>query len=150
MSDAEHQKMLEGVSVLVADRKDPAALKAALAGAGKFDIVFDNNVRKLNEVQPLVEGVQSTGGCEQFILMSSAGVYGPTDVLPLSEENPGDPNSRHKEKLRCEQYLDSQGLNWTSIRSSVASLSSVFKSHFRAVSGRRAPLDTTVQPWFSH
>ena len=114
--------MLEGVSVLVADRKDPAALKAALAGAGKFDIVFDNNVRKLNEVQPLVEGVQSTGGCEQFILMSSAGVYGPTDVLPLSEENPGDPNSRHKEKLQCEQYLDSQGLNWTSIRSSVASV----------------------------
>lgn len=116
VNDAEHQKMLEGVSVLVADRKDPAALKAALAGAGKFDIVFDNNVRKLNEVQPLVEGVQSTGGCEQFILMSSAGVYGPTDVLPLSEENPGDPNSRHKEKLQCEQYLDSQGLNWTSIR----------------------------------
>eukprot|EP00438_Fugacium_kawagutii_P019285 Skav217188 [mRNA] locus=scaffold557:43757:46992:+ [translate_table: standard] len=116
VSDADYQKMLEGVSVLVADRKDPASLKAALAGAGKFDIVFDNNVRKLAEVQPLVEGIQSTGGCEQFILMSSAGVYGPTDVLPLSEENPGDPNSRHKEKLQCEQYLDSQGLNWTSIR----------------------------------
>ena len=119
VSDADYQQMLSGVSVLVADRKDPASLKAALAGAGKFDIVFDNNVRKLNEVQPLVEGVQSTGGCEQFILMSSAGVYGPTDVLPLSEENPGDPNSRHKEKLQCEQYLDSQGLNWTSIRSLV-------------------------------
>lgn len=116
VSDADYQQMLSGVSVLVADRKDPAQLKAALAGAGKFDIVFDNNVRKLAEVQPLVEGVQSTGGCEQFILMSSAGVYGPTDVLPLSEENPGDPNSRHKEKLQCEQYLDSQGMNWTSIR----------------------------------
>ena len=36
--------------------------------------------------------------------MSSAGVYGPTDVLPLSEENPGDPNSRHKEKLQCEAW----------------------------------------------
>jgi len=115
-TDAEYQQMLQGVSVLMADRKDPASLKAALGSAGKFDIVFDNNVRKLNEVQPLVEGIQSTEGCEQFILMSSAGVYGPTDVLPLSEENPGDPNSRHKEKLQCEQYLDSQGLNWTSIR----------------------------------
>lgn len=101
-TDAEYQQMLQGVSVLMADRKDPASLKAALGSAGKFDIVFDNNVRKLNEVQPLVEGIQSTGGCEQFILMSSAGVYGPTDVLPLSEENPGDPNSRHKEKLQCE------------------------------------------------
>jgi len=107
---------LTGVTVLKADRKEPEALKAAIAGAGKFDIVFDNNVRKLAEVQPLVEGVLASGGCEQFILMSSAGVYGPTDVLPLSEQNPGDPNSRHKEKLSCENYLQEKGLNWTSIR----------------------------------
>eukprot|EP00933_Yihiella_yeosuensis_P027526 TRINITY_DN21423_c0_g1_i1.p1 TRINITY_DN21423_c0_g1~~TRINITY_DN21423_c0_g1_i1.p1 ORF type:complete len:449 (+),score=115.27 TRINITY_DN21423_c0_g1_i1:41-1387(+) len=115
-SDADYQKMLEGVSVLVADRKDPEALKAAVTGAGKFDIVFDNNVRKLEEVQPLVEAIEASGGCEQFILMSSAGVYGPTDVLPLTEKNPGDPNSRHKDKLKCENYLDEKGLNWTSIR----------------------------------
>jgi len=116
VSDADYAKMLEGVSVLKADRKEPEQLKAAITGAGKFDIVFDNNVRKLNEVQPLVEGIMASGGCEQFILMSSAGVYGPTDVLPLSEENPGDPNSRHKEKLQCEDYLAAKGLNWTSIR----------------------------------
>ncbi|CAJ1384951.1 unnamed protein product [Effrenium voratum] len=116
VTDTDYEKMLEGVSVLVADRKDPQQLKAAVASAGKFDLVFDNNVRKLAEVQPLVEGIQASGGCEQFFLMSSAGVYGPTDVLPLSEENPGDPNSRHKEKLQCEQFLESQGLSWTSIR----------------------------------
>jgi len=116
MSDADYQQMLACVEVLVADRGDPAALKSAVAGAGKFDIVFDNNVRKLAQVQPLVEGIQASGGCEQFILMSSAGVYGPTDVLPLSEQNPGDPNSRHKEKLTCENYLEEKGLNWTSIR----------------------------------
>jgi len=116
VSDADYAKMLEGVSVLKADRKEPEQLKAAITGAGKFDIVFDNNVRKLNEVQPLVEGVLASGGCEQFILMSSAGVYGPTDVLPLTEENPGDPNSRHKEKLQCEDFLAAKGLNWTSIR----------------------------------
>jgi len=115
-SEAEYQQMLQGVTVLASDRKDPAALKAAVAGAGKFDIVFDNNVRKLAEVQPLVEAIQSTGGCEQFFLMSSAGVYGPTEVLPLNEATPGDPNSRHKEKLSCENYLNAQGLNWTSIR----------------------------------
>lgn len=40
---------------------------------------------------------QAKGGCQQFIMMSSAGVYGPTDVLPLSESTPGDPNSRHKD-----------------------------------------------------
>jgi len=116
VSDADYAKMLEGVSVLKADRKEPEQLKAAITGAGKFDIVFDNNVRKLNEVQPLVEGIMASGGCEQFILMSSAGVYGPTDVLPLTEENPGDPNSRHKEKLQCEDFLAAKGLNWTSIR----------------------------------
>ncbi|CAE8704058.1 unnamed protein product [Polarella glacialis] len=115
-SDADYAKVLEGVTVLKADRKDPEAMKAAITGAGKFDIVFDNNVRKLEEVQPLAEAIEASGGCEQFILMSSAGVYGPTDVLPLTEQNPGDPNSRHKEKLECENYLKAKGLNWTSIR----------------------------------
>jgi len=116
MSDAEYQEMLKEVSVLVADRKDPEGMKAAVAAAGKFDIVFDNNVRKLDEIQPVVEGIESSGGCEQFLVMSSAGVYGPTEVLPLSETTPGDPNSRHKEKLSCENFLASKGLNWTSIR----------------------------------
>jgi len=115
-SDADYEKMLEGVTVLVADRKEPEKMKEIIAAAGKFDIVYDNNVRKLAEVQPLVEAIEASGGCEQFILMSSAGVYGPTDVLPLSEANPGDPNSRHKEKLSCENYLNQKGLNWTSIR----------------------------------
>lgn len=59
---------------------------------------------------------QAKGGCEQFIVMSSAGVYGPTDVLPLNESTPGDPKSRHKDKLACENFLAQEGLNWTSIR----------------------------------
>lgn len=116
VSDAEYQKMLEGVTVLNADRKQPDQLKRAIAAAGKFDVVFDNNVRKLEEIQPVVQGIKAKGGCEQFIMMSSAGVYGPTDVLPLNEMTPGDPNSRHKDKLACEKYLESEGLNWTSIR----------------------------------
>jgi len=117
MSDTDYQKMLEGVTVLVADRKDPASVNAAIAGAGcRFDVVYDNNARKLEEVEPLVEAVMAAGGCDQFIFMSSAGVYGPTGVLPLTEVNPGDPNSRHQEKLTCEVYLDSKGLNWTSVR----------------------------------
>jgi len=116
VSDAEYQRMLEGVTVLNADRKQPDQLKRAIAAAGKFDIVFDNNVRKLEEIQPVVQGIKAKGGCQQFIMMSSAGVYGPTDVLPLNEMTPGDPNSRHKDKLACEKYLASEGLNWTSIR----------------------------------
>jgi len=116
MTDAEYQDMLAGVTVLKADRKEPEQIKAVVTGAGKFDVVFDNNARKLTDVQPLVEAIEQTGGCEQFFFMSSAGVYGPTDVLPLSEKTPGDPNSRHKEKLSCENLLDQKGFNWTSIR----------------------------------
>eukprot|EP00971_Amphidinium_carterae_P018464 364371-Amphidinium_carterae.1 len=108
--------MLQGVTVLVADRKDPESIKAAIAQAGKFDIVYDNNARKVSDVQPLVDGIKATGGCSQFIFMSSAGVYGSTELLPLNEQTPGDPNSRHKEKLGCEQLLDANGFNWTSIR----------------------------------
>eukprot|EP00929_Paragymnodinium_shiwhaense_P030333 TRINITY_DN1720_c0_g1_i3.p2 TRINITY_DN1720_c0_g1~~TRINITY_DN1720_c0_g1_i3.p2 ORF type:complete len:475 (+),score=123.45 TRINITY_DN1720_c0_g1_i3:123-1547(+) len=116
MSDAEYEKMLEGVSVLVADRKDPEQVKKVCAEAGHFDVVYDNNARKLEDVQILVDAIEATGGCDQFIFMSSAGVYGPTQVLPLNEATPGDPNSRHKEKLSCENLLDSKGYNWTSIR----------------------------------
>lgn len=118
-SDADYERMLQGVTVLKADRKNPEALRAAVTGAGKFDVVFDNNVRTLEELQPLVEALEAAGGCEQLFLMSSAGVYGPTEVLPLTEQNPGDPKSRHKDKLSCEKYLAFKGLaglNWTSIR----------------------------------
>jgi len=116
MTQQEYEKMLEGVTVLVADRKDPESIKGAIAQAGKFDVVYDNNARKVSDVEPLVEAIQATGGCSQFIFMSSAGVYGPTELLPLNEETPGDPNSRHKEKLGCENLLDAKGFNWTSIR----------------------------------
>jgi len=116
MSDAEYQEMLSGVTVLIADRKEPEEIKKMVIGAGKFDVVFDNNARKITDVEPLVEAIEATGGCDQFIFMSSAGVYGPTDVLPLTEKTPGDPNSRHKEKLGCENLLDARGFNWTSIR----------------------------------
>lgn len=116
MSDADYQQMLSGISVCVADRKDPQAMVQAISAQGKFDIVFDNNARKLEDVQPLVQAIETTGGCEQFIFMSSAGVYASTNVLPLNEKNEGDPNSRHKDKLSCEKFLDQKGFNWTAIR----------------------------------
>ena len=28
--------------------------------AGKFDVVFDNNVRKLEEIQPVVQGIKAS------------------------------------------------------------------------------------------
>lgn len=59
VSDADYQQMLSGVSVLVADRKDPAQLKAALAGAGKFDIVFDNNCESWLKFNPWLRGFRA-------------------------------------------------------------------------------------------
>ena len=43
--------------------------------AGKFDIVFDNNVRKLEEIQPVVQGIkaQLSGPEFQQLLACSSG-----------------------------------------------------------------------------
>lgn len=46
VTDTDYEKMLEGVSVLVADRKDPQQLKAAVASAGKFDLASLPNKNK--------------------------------------------------------------------------------------------------------
>ncbi len=104
---------VEGVSQLTGDRKDPAQLKAALAGQ-KFDAVFDNNGRERSDTQSLVEALEP--GFKQFIYVSSAGVYLKSDQPPLMEGDPVDPKSRHKGKFETEQYLQEQGVPFTSIR----------------------------------
>ncbi len=104
---------VEGVSQLTGDRKDPAQLKAALAGQ-KFDAVFDNNGRERSDTQSLVEALEP--GFKQFIYVSSAGVYLKSDQPPLMEGDPVDPKSRHKGKFETEQYLQEQRVPFTSIR----------------------------------
>lgn len=102
-----------GVTTIQGDRKDPALLKTKLAGE-RFDVVFDNNGREQSDTQPLVEILGDQ--LQQFIYVSSAGVYLQSDQMPHEEGDAVDPNSRHKGKFATETYLRNQGVPFTSVR----------------------------------
>jgi len=108
-----HRPPVEGVREIHCDRRDGERLKELLSGE-TFDLIFDNNGRELSDTQPLVEA--QWGKFEQFIYMSSAGVYQASDELPLLESDPTDPKSRHAGKQETEAYLDHHDLPFTSIR----------------------------------
>ncbi|QMS89040.1 NAD-dependent epimerase/dehydratase family protein [Nostoc edaphicum CCNP1411] len=104
---------LQGVGQIIGDRTDATQLKAKLSQEN-FDVIFDNNGRELTDTQPLAEIFQDR--VQQFVYMSSAGVYLKSDQLPHVEGDPVDPKSRHKGKHETEAYLTQLGLPFTSIR----------------------------------
>jgi UDP-glucose 4-epimerase len=104
---------VERIRQIHGDRTNPDDLKQKLAGES-FDVIFDNNGRELSDTQPLVE--MFLGRMEQFIYMSSAGVYQKADILPHVEGDPIDPKSRHKGKHDTEAYLTEHDIPFTSIR----------------------------------
>ena len=108
-----HPAPVEGVETIVCDRKDPSALKSALAGKS-FDAIFDNNGRELTDTQLLIEIFR--GKLQHFIYVSSAGVYAKSEQMPHKEGDAVDPNSRHKGKFHTEDYLKEQGVPFTAIR----------------------------------
>ncbi len=108
-----HPAPVQGVVQLKGDRTDPAQLKQALAGQ-LFDAVFDNNGRELSDTQPLVELFKDR--IQQFIYMSSAGVYLKSDQMPHTEGDAIDPNSRHKGKAETEAYLIAERFPFTAFR----------------------------------
>jgi nucleoside-diphosphate-sugar epimerase len=104
---------VEGVEQLQGDRTNSDQLKQALAGQ-LFDVIFDNNGRELNDTQPLIELFKDK--IQQFIYMSSAGVYLKSDQLPHVEGDDLDPQSRHKGKADTEAYLLEQKIPFTAFR----------------------------------
>jgi nucleoside-diphosphate-sugar epimerase len=104
---------VEGVKQLQGDRTHPDQLKQALAGQ-LFDVIFDNNGRELNDTQPLIELFKDK--IQQFIYMSSAGVYLKSDQLPHVEGDALDPQSRHQGKADTEAYLIEQKIPFTAFR----------------------------------
>ena len=108
-----NQPVPSGVGHIQGDRTDPTQLKATLSSE-PFEVIFDNNGRQLSDTQPLVEIFQ--GRIQQFIYMSSAGVYLPSDQMPHREGDPTDPKSRHLGKAETEAFLAAQGIPFTSIR----------------------------------
>lgn len=104
---------LQGVGQIIGDRTDAAQLKEKLLQEN-FDVIFDNNGRELSDTQPLAEIF--AGRVQNFVYMSSAGVYLKSDQLPHVEGDKVDPKSRHRGKHETEAYLQQQGLPFTSIR----------------------------------
>lgn len=104
---------VEGVEQIKGDRTNPDELKAKLAWQ-KFDAIFDNTGRELADTKPLVELFKDQ--ISHFIYVSSAGVYLPSEQMPHREDDPVDPQSRHKGKYETETYLKAEGVPFTSIR----------------------------------
>ncbi|MEB3226792.1 MAG: NAD-dependent epimerase/dehydratase family protein [Synechocystis sp.] len=104
---------VNGVAQIKGDRRDPEQLRETLKDE-EFDAIFDNNGRELSDTQPLVE--LFNGKIQQFVYVSSAGVYLPSPQMPHRETDAVDPNSRHKGKFETERYLAQSGIPWTSIR----------------------------------
>lgn len=104
---------VEGVEQIKGDRTNHDELKDKLAGQ-KFDAIFDNTGRELADTKPLVDLFKDQ--VSHFIYVSSAGVYLPSEQMPHREDDPVDPQSRHKGKYETETYLKAEGVPFTSIR----------------------------------
>jgi nucleoside-diphosphate-sugar epimerase len=95
----------EGVRVLQADIRDPAATRAAI-GAREFDVVVDFVAFTPDHVQADID--LFTGRCGQYVFISSASAYQtPVSRLPIVEStplrNPVWPYSQAK--IACEDLL---------------------------------------------
>ena len=98
---------------LIADRTKSDELRSSLKGQ-KFDVIYDNNGRELNDSAVLIDIAKEMG--VHFVYMSSAGVYLKSEMMPHIEGDETDPKCRHKGKLNTEDYLRSSGINYTAIR----------------------------------
>uniref|UniRef100_A0A7N0SYD7 NAD-dependent epimerase/dehydratase domain-containing protein n=1 Tax=Kalanchoe fedtschenkoi TaxID=63787 RepID=A0A7N0SYD7_KALFE len=90
---------------------DPAAVGEAVGGA-QFDVVLDNNGKDLDSVRPVVDWAKSSG-VEQFLFISSAGIYKPTDEPPHVE---GDKVKADAGHVLVEQYISETFSSWASFR----------------------------------
>ncbi len=106
------QAVPAGLEHLVGDRTDPAAL-AQLQGRC-FDVIVDSSGRSLEDSSAVIA---CTGApSHRFVYVSSAGVYADSELWPLHEDSPTDPQSRHAGKLHTEAWLRQQGIPFTSFR----------------------------------
>ena len=80
----------------------------------KYDLIYDISGRELEQTKLLIENIADS--FNRYIYVSSAGVYKENYELPLSEDSPLDPHSRHKGKFETENWLIDQKIPFTSFR----------------------------------
>ena len=101
-----------GVEHLCGDRSSDEGL-SALQGRS-FDVIVDSSGRKQEDSSRVVA---ITGApSHRFVYVSSAGVYADSELWPLDESSPTDPQSRHAGKADTEAWLRKEGIPFTSFR----------------------------------
>eukprot|EP00472_Partenskyella_glossopodia_P002722 CAMPEP_0197518038 /NCGR_PEP_ID=MMETSP1318-20131121/3150_1 /TAXON_ID=552666 /ORGANISM="Partenskyella glossopodia, Strain RCC365" /LENGTH=390 /DNA_ID=CAMNT_0043068077 /DNA_START=51 /DNA_END=1223 /DNA_ORIENTATION=- len=98
----------KGVTVAYGDACDPSTFTAL----GEFDAVFDN-IAKSKDTCKTVADLAKGWGVKNFGYVSSAGMYKPGAVFPMSESLPVKDTAGQKE---VEDYLAEIGLPWSSFR----------------------------------
>jgi nucleoside-diphosphate-sugar epimerase len=97
---------------LRADRRDPEAVRRALAGRRRdFDVVFDATGYQTMNLEPVVELLGET--IQRYVFISSFAVYRRPQTFPVREDfallEPGDRtgglDAYGADKVRCERYL---------------------------------------------
>ncbi|CAL5089373.1 unnamed protein product [Urochloa decumbens] len=93
---------------------DPSDVGAAVGGsASAFDVVLDNNGKDLDAVRPVADWAKASG-VGQFLFISSAGIYKPTEEPPHVE---GDAVKESAGHVAVESYLAEQFAgSWASFR----------------------------------
>ena len=101
-----------GVEHLCGDRSSAEGL-AVLEGR-RFDVIVDSSGRTLEDSRAVVE--RTGAPAHRFLYVSSAGVYADSELWPLTEDSPTDPQSRHSGKLDTEAWLRAEHIPFTSFR----------------------------------
>ncbi len=106
------QPVPAGVEHLQGDRSSSEGL-AALQDR-PFDVIVDSSGRTLEDTRQVIE--RTGPPSHRLVYVSSAGVYADSELWPLDEASPTDPQSRHAGKLDTEAWLRQEGIPFTSFR----------------------------------
>ncbi|XP_062085821.1 chloroplast stem-loop binding protein of 41 kDa a, chloroplastic [Humulus lupulus] len=90
---------------------DPSEVGKVVGGAA-FDVVLDNNGKDLDTVKPVVDWAKGSG-VKQFLFISSAGIYKPTDEPPHVE---GDAVKADAGHVGVEKYIAEAFDSWAIFR----------------------------------
>ncbi|MEA5414505.1 NAD-dependent epimerase/dehydratase family protein [Synechococcus sp. BA-132 BA5] len=106
------QPLPEGIEHLQGDRSSAEGL--AVLQDLPFDVIVDSSGRSLEDTRQVI--ARTGPPSHRLVYVSSAGVYADSELWPLDEDSPTDPQSRHAGKLETEAWLRQEGIPFTSFR----------------------------------